>query len=172
MTDLASSATVMWTREAWSRWEIAAGLPVALPYLDDDFVRFVGRIPSAAIFACARERGLLRESMEGLVPDTVRYRMDKARPDHSFAELFRAMGGRGAVGDLVSMRELERLGIVSAKDFAPAFDGFAADPFADPLCWRALWAAITAEAYVRWFNDFRAKTLSGASLCSVEKLAP
>ncbi len=138
VTELASSTLLTWVREMYSRWEIVVGLPIALPYLDDDFVQFVARIPSPALFAGARERGLLRESMEGLIPDSVRYRMDKARPDHSFAELFNAMGGQGAVGDLISVRELERLGIVNSKNFALAFDRHAADPFTDPMCWRAL----------------------------------
>jgi asparagine synthetase B (glutamine-hydrolysing) len=142
--------------EVASRWETLVGLRICYPYLDDEYVRFVGRIPSSAIFAGSRERGLLRESMEGLVPDSVRYRMDKSRGDHAFAEAFNAMGGYEAVRDLVAMRELEKLGIVDAKRFRIAFERFAADPFADPSCWGGmLWGAVTAEAYVRWFNDFR-----------------
>jgi hypothetical protein len=153
---LASSDLLMGVREVFARWEMAGGLPISLPYLDDDYVRFVGRIPSAAIFAGARERGLLRESMEGLVPDSVRYRMDKARGGDAFAELFRAMGGNEAMGDLGTMRELESLGILDSKKFRLAFHRFAADPYADPVCWHALWGALTAEAYVRWFNDLKA----------------
>lgn len=168
VTELASSTLLTWVREMYSRWEILVGLPISLPYLDDDFVRFVARIPSGAIFAGARERGLLRESMDGIVPDSVRYRMDKGRPDYSFAELFDAMGGQQAVGDLVSVRELESLGIVNSANFASAFDKHAADPFADPFCWRALWAAITAEAYLRWFNRFKAEMSSRTSLQSLE----
>jgi asparagine synthetase B (glutamine-hydrolysing) len=155
---LASASVPMVIRESFSRWEIACGLPIAFPYLDDEFARFAARVPSGAIFAGARERGLLRESMEGLIPDRVRYRMDKARPHRAFAELFSASGGLDAVKDLVTMRELECLGIVEAKGFRAAFERFAADPYADAAAWTTLWPAITAEAYVRWFNDFKTRT--------------
>src|ERR1019366_228895 len=85
---LASSSLPMVLRESFSRWEIACGLPISFPYLDDNFARFMARVPSAALFAGARERGLLRESMEGLVPDSVRYRVDKARADRGFTGVF------------------------------------------------------------------------------------
>ncbi len=161
VTRLASSELLMATRENTSRWEIAGGLPIVLPYLDDDFAMFAARIPSAAIFAGARERGLLRESMEGLVPDTVRYRMDKSRLDQAFSELFSAMGGARAVDDLLTMRELGALDIVDASRFRSAFERFAADPDADPAGWTTLWAPITAEAHVRWFQELRAASSSG-----------
>jgi asparagine synthase (glutamine-hydrolysing) len=160
---LASSSLPMVLRESFSRWEIACGLPISFPYLDDDFAQFMARIPSNAIFAGARERGLLRESMEGLVPDSVRYRVDKARADRAFAELFCAMGGYDAVRDLVTMRELDRLGIVEAKSFRVAFERFAADPFADASAWGTLWPAISAESYVRWFNDFTGRSVPSAT---------
>ena len=159
IVDLASSDLLMGVRDVYTRWEMASGLAITFPYLDDDYVRFVGRIPSGAIFAGARERGLLRESMEGLVPDSVRYRMDKARGGDAFPELFRAMGGHEAMGDLGAMRELESLGILDATKFRLAFRRFAADPYADPVCWHALWGALTAEAYVHWFNDLRTDRL-------------
>jgi asparagine synthetase B (glutamine-hydrolysing) len=156
---LASSELLMGFRELYSRWEIATDIPMSFPYLDDDYVRFVGRIPSSAIFAGARERGLLRESMKDLVPDSVRYRMDKARGDEAFAELFSAMNEYPKSTDLLTMRELESLGVVDARRFRGAFRRFAADPYADPWCWRAVWGAITAEAYVRWFNELRTHPL-------------
>ena len=155
--EAASSELLMTFRETCSRWEIASGLQLSLPYLDDDYARFVARVPSAAIFAGARERGLLRESMEGLIPDSVRYRTDKSRADHAFAELFGVMGGYDAFADIITMRELEALGIVDAKGFRADFKRFAADPYADSVQWGTLWTAITAEAYVRWFDDFKAE---------------
>jgi len=152
---LASSGVLMAQREFQSRWELACGLRVSLPYFDDDFVRFAGRIPSGAMFAGARERGLLRESMEGLVPDSVRYRMDKARPNEASAEAFAVLEGTPAFEDLLSMRELDAMGIVDAKRFGTAFQEFALDPRADPSLWGSLWPAITAEAYARWFRAFK-----------------
>ena len=65
------------------------------------------------------------------------------------------MGGPKAVGDLLSMRELEKLGLVEAKTFGAAFDRFAANPSDRPTDWNTLWGAITAEAYARWFRRFK-----------------
>ncbi len=64
------------------------------------------------------------------------------------------MKGFDAFTDLITMRELERLAIVDARRFRSAFATFEANPDADPSSWRALWSAITAEAYVRWFKNF------------------
>ena len=155
----------MAARENASRWETATGLPICFPYLDDTYVLFVARLPSSAMFAGARERGLLRESMEGVVPDGIRYRMDKARPYHAFAELFSMPVGRASVADLVTMRELERLQMVDPSSFRTAFDRFARDPYANPRDWTTLWSALTAEAYVRWFREFKAGS-TGAQVSS------
>ena len=144
-----------------SRWEAQLGVTIRFPYLDDDFLRFVGRLPSGTIFAGARERGLLRESMKGLVPDTLRYRMDKGRGDEALVELFSAAGGFESVRNLANLTELERMGLVDGKDFVAAFERFAEDPQRLPW-WRAdpLWAAISAEAFMRWFRDFRSRSFS------------
>ena len=101
----ASSEVLMAIREPFSRWEVATKLPISFPSLDDDYVMFVGRLPSEVMFSGARERGFLRESMNGLVPDSVRHRLDKSRPYSAFAELFSAMGGYESVRDLVTMPE-------------------------------------------------------------------
>ena len=156
---LASSRVLMAQREFQTRWEIACGLRVSMPYFDDDFVRFAARIPSGAVFAGGWERGLLRESMEGLVPDSVRYRTDKARPDEALAEAFAVLQGTPALDELVTMRELDAMGIVDAKRFSAAFERFAADPRADPSLWGTLWPAITAEAHARWFRAFKARNV-------------
>jgi asparagine synthase (glutamine-hydrolysing) len=162
----------MMHREVTSRWEMLTGLSIAYPYLDDDYARFVGRIPSEALFAGARERGLLRESMEGLVPDSVRYRMDKSLGHEVLAQVFDAVGGGHAVSELLTMRELATLGIVDPSRFRAAFEAFAQDPGKHLSSQMALWSAITAEGYVRWFNNFRSGNLSCANSSSPEVAAP
>jgi hypothetical protein len=151
---LASSPALMANAEHNARWEVATGLPTRAAYLDDSLALFLGRIPSGAIFAGARERGLLRESMENLVPDRVRYRMNKARTFEAHAELFEAMGGLQSVSGLLSMRELDRLGIVDGGTYRAYFERFAGNPRNEPGGWNSLWSALAAEAYVRWFRDF------------------
>jgi asparagine synthetase B (glutamine-hydrolysing) len=159
---LASSPSLMMPREHLSRWEVAGGLPIHLPYLDDDFVCFTARIPDRAFFATDLERGLLRESMRGRVPESVRTRMDKATPYRAMAILFEAAGGRASVEDLLAMRGLEALGIVDPSQFERAFEAFAADPYAPTADWHGLWGAITAESYVRWFHRFMAENTAGS----------
>jgi len=165
---MAGSTLVMTVVDFARRWEMATGVRFALPYFDDDFLQFVGRIPSAAIFAGARERGLLRESMAGIVPDSVRYRTDKARPYEAFAELFEAMGGYDSVRDLVTMRELAALALVEPVPFRHEFERFAENPaVADPSAWGALWGAIAGEAYVRWFREFNTAHNAESALLTV-----
>jgi hypothetical protein len=150
---LADSHTASAFSEEGLRWEDRTGLPSVHPYLDDEFVMLTARLPTRAIFAGARERGLLRESMEGLVPDSVRYRKDKAPGEPAFAEAFVAMGGYESVRDLVTMRELEKIGVINGQAFRAAFERFAAAPLTERASSPVrLWRAIVAEAYVRWFN--------------------
>jgi hypothetical protein len=125
---LASSSVLMVVGEHLARWELATGLPMRRAYLDDQYVLFTGRLPSRVIFAGERERGLLRESMEGLVPDRVRFRMDKARPFEGFAQTVEAAGGYDSVRDLSTVRELDRLGVVDARSFGRCFERFAKSP--------------------------------------------
>jgi asparagine synthetase B (glutamine-hydrolysing) len=155
---LASSGLLMSTREHLSRAEIGVGLPIRFGYFDDEYLRFIGRIPSSRIFAGARERGLLRESMEDLVPDSLRYRMDKARPDQGFTELFSAIGGLTAVSELIGVRRLGELGFVEPRAFQREFVRFATNAATVPGGWFALWRVLTAEAYLQWFCEFTGRS--------------
>jgi asparagine synthase (glutamine-hydrolysing) len=156
LAELAGSELLVANKDHAARWEIATGMPTVHPYLDDDFVCLLGRIPSAALFAGNRERGLLRESMADIVPDRVRYRMDKSRPFEGFREAFTDMGGLDAVRELLSMRELGDLSLVDPEGFRRDFEAFAAAPENDVDGWWRLWGAIAAEAFVRWFREFNA----------------
>jgi len=153
---LACSSFLMENREYGSRLEIACGVRVCRPYLDDEFLRFMARVPSAAIFAGARDRGLLRESMTGWIPESVRNRMDKARPRELLAQSFAVVRDTPELRDLLSMRELAALDIVHPERFRAAFERFAADPLRDDPAWSSLWAAIAGEEYVRWFREVAA----------------
>jgi len=147
-------------------------MPLIQPYLDDDFVRFVGRIPSSAIFAGAWERGLLRASMPDIVPDSIRFRRDKAEPSEGFVDLYKAEGGYEAVRDLADVRELGRLGMVDREGFRRAFERFAVDPATDPDGWTRLWGAITGEAYLRWFHDFNTACTERGDVTAARESAP
>jgi asparagine synthase (glutamine-hydrolysing) len=141
--------------EFLARLESHVGIRIALPYLDGEFVRFLGRLSSAHLFMGDRERGLLRESMVGLVPDSVRCRMDKAVGDQGDKDQFVASGGYESVADLATMEELDRLGVVDGQAFQRAFRPFAENPYATPATSAIpYWTAIHAEAFARWFQAF------------------
>ena len=94
--------------------------------------------------------------METIVPDSVRYRMDKAHGHETFAQIF-TMGGLRSVGDLLVCAKIEKLGIVDPTTVQGGVRRSSpktrAHSSKDQL---ATWSAITAEGYLRWFNDFRA----------------
>ena len=156
VSTLACSSFLMENREHGSRVEIADGVRVCRPYLDDEFLSFMARVPSAAIFVGARDRGLLRESMTGCVPESLRNRRDKARPREALAEAFAFVRHTPELRELLSMRELQALGIVDAKSFRAAFDRVASDPLRDDRAFCSVWAAIAGEEYVQWFRQLAA----------------
>jgi asparagine synthase (glutamine-hydrolysing) len=169
---LASSPLLTATIDHLLRWEIATGVRFSFPYLDDDFLQFVGRVPSSAVFAGARDRGLLRESLAGIVPDSLRYRTDKARPYQAVVEQYEAMGGFAAVGDLVTMRELGRLGLVHPEKFRRNFEAWASDPAPASGECELLWGAIAGEAYVRQIEALNAPLALDAPPIRLDVVTP
>ncbi len=172
VTRLASSPLLFATIDHLFRWEIATGVRLSFPYLDDDFLQFVGRVPSSALFAGARDRGLLRESLAGIVPDSVRYRTDKARPYRAVAEQYETMGGFGAVRDLVTMRELGRLGLVYPEAFRRAFERWASNPEQSRRECDLVWGAIAGEAYVRQVHELNAPLPADAPPARLDAVTP
>jgi hypothetical protein len=140
--------------ESLRRLETVTGLPILVPFLDDAVATFLARVPSSAIFAGGRERGLLRESMAGMTPDSLRYRTDKGSPLAAFRDELARLGGYEGLRDLVEAREMEAAGLVEPEIFRRDFEKFAANPDADPMGWGRLWPVLTGEAYLRWFRDF------------------
>jgi hypothetical protein len=162
ITNLASAYSLMSLVDHMGRWEIATGVRFAFPYLDDGLLAFLARVPSSAIFAGARERGLLREALEDFVPDSLRYRQDKGEAPSAALEQYVASGGTDSVREFLDVRELARLGLVNPARFQRSFHRMAGShPGASVAEWQAVWGAVAAEAYVRWFLEFRAGSSAG-----------
>jgi hypothetical protein len=125
--------------------EIQEGCEHAAPYVDARLVRFLARLPPEAFFAGGRMRGLLREAMQGTVPDRVRLREDKWFPGEALGQLFFAAGGKDALRAEMRMTALGDLGFVEPRAFADRFDAFARDP-RDGKAWFELWPALALES--------------------------
>lgn len=152
---LASAAYVTDVRDGASQLEALSSCLYLTPYSDERLVEFAAALPPESCFYDGRLRGLFRAAMEGLVPDVVRFRSDRAFFSNAHREVYLAMGGRSAVSDLLDLRELEQLDILVPRKFRKAFDRFDANPGDREADWPELWPAISAEAFVRWVRSGR-----------------
>jgi asparagine synthase (glutamine-hydrolysing) len=136
-------------RIAETRGQIEAetNLAHAHPFLDDDVVEFVAGLAQTASFLGGQDRGLLRASARGILPESLRMRPDKARFEPAIAELI-------AASDLVALRELSNmqmsadLGLVEPTHYQRHFESALRD---GPHCteWPQIWPALAVEAFLR-----------------------
>ena len=139
---------------AWLRHQeiVASGCDLREPFFDADVIRAIGELPPSWLLHGHARRGLFREAMRGLLPESLRTRMDKARFEPALARFFDAAGGAARLRDLAKLPRLVALGIVAPSHSASAFEAFAGDPrLVDP--WLALWPALAVEAFLRASDD-------------------
>jgi hypothetical protein len=143
---LSDSTYALEISDARAQVAYETGCATIEPYRDERLVAFVARLPPAALLHGGYMRGLFRHAFRGLVPDAVRLRTDKASFEPALDAMHRPIGGRGAFSALASMRALEDLGVVRAKEYKDAFDAFLRkdDPGSD---WIAVWPALSVEAF-------------------------
>jgi asparagine synthase (glutamine-hydrolysing) len=132
--------------------EIASGCGRRDPLLDEEVVDFVGSLPAPFLFHGGYHRGLLRLAMRGLVPDSVRLRLDKASFTPAIQAVYRAPGRAEAVRPLVSATTLGELGLVRPELFARAFATFAKH-LDDGVAWMQFWPALALESFARSFQS-------------------
>jgi asparagine synthase (glutamine-hydrolysing) len=75
---LATSAHYLNLREESSKISAARGFEEAYPFLDGDLVEFVMAIPAEIVNWQGRSKGLFREAMRGVLPESIRERNWKA----------------------------------------------------------------------------------------------
>jgi len=133
---------------AWLRHQeqVASGLERRDPYLDRDLVRFVTALPPTWLLHGGTRRGLFREAVRGLLPESIRVRADKASFEPAFARFVEASGGFAALRPLANLSELASLGLVEPASFGAAFDAFAVRPEDG---WGDVWPALAVEAFLR-----------------------
>ena len=127
----------------------ATGIATASPFLDQELVSFVTRIPPLMLIDGGRLKGLYRRAMHGLIPEDVRMRPDKADFTYGYGELVEASGGFGALEDLASMDRLGQLGIIEPRAYLRAYRRFTSEAAQSSLWLDLLWSALPVEAFVR-----------------------
>jgi asparagine synthase (glutamine-hydrolysing) len=132
----------------WLRHQdwVATGIGRSDPYLDRRLVRTVMSFDPTWLLHGNQRRGLFREAIRGLVPESVRTRCDKARFEPAFARL---LAGRGVKEGLLSLARgdcLADLGVIEPASFASSVRSFLQDPA--PEAWLSVWPALACEAFL------------------------
>jgi asparagine synthetase B (glutamine-hydrolysing) len=133
--------------------ESDTGLRFREPLMDPEVLRLVARIDPLDLMAGGRLRGLLRESVRGLVPDAVRLRTDKWAHEPAMLGAVEAAGGFAALRDLARATRCRDLGLVDLAAFERQFEGLARAPFEGD--WTTTWAVLAVEEFLRFRENGR-----------------
>lgn len=131
---------------AWLRHQeiVASGCDLQEPLFADDLVAAIRSLPPRWLLYGDVRRGLFREAMRDLLPESVRMRLDKARFEPALVRFFHAANAADRFRALSNFRHLKALGVVAHSFVAPALDVFAKE--IEP--WRALWPLFAVEAFL------------------------
>jgi asparagine synthase (glutamine-hydrolysing) len=131
--------------------EAKAGCTRADPLLDADLVELIASLPPHYLLHGDSTRGLFREALRGLVPDSVRTRVDKGSFEPAIAEVV-GVSESHALRDLATMRCLSARGLVEPHSYRHHFESVLADgPKSQD--WLAIWPALAAEAFLRQHEE-------------------
>ncbi|MDF2692264.1 MAG: Asparagine synthetase [Labilithrix sp.] len=135
---------------AWYRHhhEVTTGLPRRDPYLDRALVKFVHRLPPEWLLLGDVRRGLFRDAMRGVLPESLRMRDDKATFEPAMFRWVESVGGFESFCHLTTMERLAALGLVIPAKFTEAFDELARAPMTS-YGWWAVWSALCVESFLR-----------------------
>jgi asparagine synthase (glutamine-hydrolysing) len=150
ITALATAGYLLNIRDARDQVELRTGCRHAEPFLSEDLVEFVAGIPPSFFFHGRLRRGLFREAIRGLVPESLRLREDKASASPALAEMF--MSARDDLNPWLPMQGLGARGLVNPDRFRACFDGLARTR-ADGATWARLWPALSLEALLASHTD-------------------
>jgi hypothetical protein len=129
--------------------EVASGTRLVDVYLRDEALKQTVRaLPAGWLLFDHQRRGLFREAMRGLLPESLRTRPDKALFEPALIRLLDAMGGHACLARLARAEHLASLGLVEPNAFAQAFEVFVRNS-SDPAGWTDLWPALGVEAFLQ-----------------------
>jgi hypothetical protein len=122
-----------------------------------ELVRFISRLDPLILSHGHTFRGLYRLAMNGVIPDSIRLRPDKAAVEPAVAEAAVGANAFDMLNDLSSLTGLEALGLVDPRPLRSDLDDWLrlmrmgerrhADP-GDPS-WSDKWRLLSVEAFVR-----------------------
>lgn len=123
-------------------------IPCVDPLYDEDLVYFLNAIPHHSLLMGASFRGLLRRSMRGLLPESVRTRPDKSDFEPAMADTVGSFDRHRA---LLTFERLGREGIVVPSEFSRYLEPLYAAPAAaaNGHRWLRFWPALALEAFLR-----------------------
>ena len=143
IVDVGAAEHLLNLRDAREQVEIRSGCPHIEPFLSDDLLEFVARIPPAFFFFGNIRRGLLRESMRGILPDSVRLREDKASAGPAIAEMLSTEGAIERIRPWLPMSAIAERAFIDAA----AVSKFVSDTSRSNWgAWLNLWPALALEA--------------------------
>jgi asparagine synthase (glutamine-hydrolysing) len=131
--------------------EVASGVARRDPLLDPELVRFVLALPPEALFAGGWTRGLYREVLRDLLPESMVFRSTKGGFEPGFRRMVEAAGGFTALAPLARVRRLADLGIVEPRRFRTAWESLVSAP--DDARWIDVWPALSVEAFLASVDD-------------------
>jgi asparagine synthase (glutamine-hydrolysing) len=143
---MARSPDLVRVADLRGQFERESQLVERCPYLDAKVVEFVASVPRETRFSGHSDRGLFREAMRGLLPESLRMRSDKARYECMFSEVGSSAYANGALSRLVRMEALGDLRLVDPVAFRAALAKAVAD--GDGSAWGDAWPALSAEAFL------------------------
>jgi asparagine synthase (glutamine-hydrolysing) len=120
------------------------------PFMDEEFLRVVARVPPLDLMRGDFLRGLLRAAMSGVLPEGLRTRRTKAPIGPVFQQMADAAGGLASVPGLRALADVSHLadlGIAEPRAFRAAFDHLSRHP--GEATWFHVWPALAAEAWLR-----------------------
>ena len=127
--------------------EVAIGIPRVDPYLDAELIEFMVSVPARMLFHGNRMRGLYRQAMAGLLPDSLRLRPDKASFEPAIEELFDSAARDPAFQGLIKMEALADLGMVDPRRYREAVTRTMSGE--SRRGWLEIWPALAVEAFVQ-----------------------
>jgi len=132
-----------WDRlAAWYDQHAAAyGIEVRHPFLDRRLVEYLVSIPPGRLFQFGLSKPLLREAMDGLLPDAVRLRADKTRLSPFFG-LPLSPDQRARIERWLAAPLAEQMGFLDGKRLRAAWRQ-------QERCTSELWYALALEAWLR-----------------------
>jgi asparagine synthase (glutamine-hydrolysing) len=137
------------------------GIEARHPFLDRRLVELTLSLPPRLLFKLGSYKHLLRQSMQGVLPEKIRLREDKTRLSGYIDSTLRGLGAEAQ--HLLNSPILERLGLVDGKKLRHALDGCLVVRPNPGL--RRVWYALMMEIWLqKYYNSFNCESRSQDSV--------